>query len=529
MKLEKLENYIRQHKVVELCLVVILFSIFVLGVTIGLGTMFCGWHFVDDHEILEFINPVRDGQRTVWEEFMTILQIDRHFRFRPMYYPTRYLSILLFGTNTVAYEILMAIKTILAFVLLYYVGRSCGGSAWVSMLFSLLSLTGYQAAVWWKLGPQEVSGSIWFAIGMLFLNAYLKSNKRWMALLSWIAFLVMSNWKESFIVLIPFVILYIIYAGKAERKASYVQFIIARIQEHWLYIAASAILFATMVFIIVFVIGANNSSGAGISTSIGIRTIISSYEWAFTHDLKYYYAVTLVLTAILLTYWDELKRMWREILLFAAFILPNLLLYGKEAMAERYLIPSSIGWGLFYVVVVMRRRILSGKRQFVYVVALLALLILGLRTTIIEADYYRYRGESVTEAMTYASSAAESGAKVMECFAYSNPEATRTMNSWMLYHGQLDSLYYWDETTESIYASGTSDDEEHITVSLDEIDVVMAYNSDDRHYTGMCEPIVDGWLDEDFTKIKAGSVDIYVRNGVDLGMPRDDIKQPIYS
>lgn len=528
MWVKRVEAYLREHRLVEFCLVSLLFIVLVLGVTIGYGTMFCGWHFVDDHEVLEFINPVRYGQRTVWEEFMTIMQVDQGVRFRPLYYPTRYLSILLFGANTVAYEILIAVKTIITFVLLYYVGKSCGGSCAASLLFSLLSLTGYQAAVWWKLGPQEVPGSMYWAIGMLLLNGYLRNNKRWMAVLSWISFLIMCNWKESFIVLMPFVILYVIYAGKAERKGSYVQFIIARIREHWLYITASAVLFAACILIIVFVVGSDNSSGAGLSTSTSIRTIVDSYQWAFTHDLKYYYAVTLALTAILLTYWDTLKSMWREILLFAAFIGPNLLIYGKEAMAERYLIPSSIGWGLFYVIMVHRRQILSGKRRLLYQLVLLGLFVLGLRTTIIEADYYRFRGESVTTAMTYASSAAENGAKVMECYAYSNPEATRTMNSWMEYQGDLDSMYYWDENTESVYASGTSDDEELVAVDLADIDVIMAYNSDDRHYTGMCEPVREGWLEESFTKVTCGSVDIYVRNGSGLELPDSNIAYPIY-
>lgn len=526
MKLAKrLEEYINQHRVVEFCLMTILFTALVLGVTIGLGTMFSGWHYVDDHEILEWTNPLRSGKRTLLQEATILFPRDYDVRFRPLYYPIRLLTFLVVGDNLVIYEALKAIEAILGMVLLYYVGKTCGGSVSASLLFSLLSMTGYQSAIWWKLGPQEPQGVIYFAAGMLLLNLYLKTGKRFLSVLSWISLLIMCNWKESFIVLMPFVILYVVYRSMPE-EGTLLNRVLSGVRAHIVYLVASAVMLVVIIGIIVFVVGTNNSSGAGIGVSP--RTILSSYQWAFTHDLKYYYAVTLVLSAILLTYWDTLKSMWREILLFAAFIGPNLLIYGKEAMAERYLIPSSIGWGLFYVIMVHRRQILSGKRRLLYQLVLLGLFVLGLRTTIIEADYYRFRGESVTTAMTYASSAAENGAKVMECYAYSNPEATRTMNSWMEYQGDLDSMYYWDENTESVYASGTSDDEELVAVDLADIDVIMAYNSDDRHYTGMCEPVREGWLEESFTKVTCGSVDIYVRNGSGLELPDSDIAYPIY-
>lgn len=509
---------------------VILFTALVLGVTIGMGTMTCGWHFVDDHEILEWQNPLIYGEKSLGEMASKLFRGDYHVRFRPLYYPIRLMTILVLGNNLVIYEALKALQTVLCFILLYYVGRTCGGSSLASLMSSLLALTGYQAAAWWKLGPQELQGTMFFAGGMIALNLYLKNCHRRWAILSVVLFLIMNNWKESFIVLIPFVLAYVVYRTEAaDREESYVRQLINRVRQHGVYLAALSIILATSVAIIIFVVGTNNSSGAGVSTSIGIRMILSSYQWAFSHDLKYYYVVTLVLLAVLLTYWTQFKAMWREILLFGIFILPNLVLYGKEAMAERYIIPSSIGYSLFFVVAVFRKGLLAGKRRLVYEAALVILFALGLRSTIIEADYYRYRGESVTTAMEYATYAAENDCNVVSCFGYSNPEAEWTMNAWMKYNGDLESLYYWDEATLSIYSSATEEDEKLQAVSLDDVDVIMAYNTDDRHYTGMCEMIMDGLLDEDFTRIKSGSVDIYVRNGVDLDLPRDDIKQPIYS
>lgn len=534
MKLaKKLQEYIDQHRVVEFCLVMILFTALVLGVTIGLGTMFSGWHFVDDHEILEWTNPLRSGKRTLLEEAAILFPSDYAARFRPLYYPVRLLTFLVVGDNLVVYEALKAFEAILGMVLLYYVGKTCGGSVGASLLFSLLSMTGYQSAIWWKLGPQEPQGVIYFAAGMLLLNLYLKTGKRFLSVLSWISLLIMCNWKESFIVLMPFVILYVVYRSMPE-KGMLLARVLSGVRAHIVYLAASAVMLVVIIGIIVFVVGTNNSSGAGIGVSP--RTILSSYQWAFTHDLKYYYAVTLVVTAILLTYWTELKSMWMEIVLFAVFLLPNLLIYGKEAMAERYIIPSAIGYALFYVVAVYRKGFLSGKRKWVYEAALLVLFALGLRSTIIEADYYRYRGESVTASLEYASYAAENGSNVLSCLSYSNPEAQWTIDAWMEYKGHLESLYYWEEGDLAIYDAasyaGPEDVdslETHTQVDLENVDVVIAYNTDDRHYTGMCELVIDGLLEEDFTKVTVGTIDVYVRNGVSLELPDGNIKTSIYS
>lgn len=521
----------KNHRVIEGIVVTLLFAAMVLGVTIGTGAMFSGWHFVDDHEILEWMLPIRNGEKTALEELLYLLPEDYGNRFRPLYYPIRFLTFLVLGDNLVIYEVLKSLEAILGMVLLYYVGKTCGGSACTSLAFSLLSMTGYQSAIWWKLGPQEPQGVLYFALGMLLLNAYLKCGKRWIAVLSWVSLLIMSNWKESYICLFPFVILYVLYRGMPAEGTLWER-IRSGIRSHWAYITACAVTCIVEVTLIVVLVGTNNSSGAGVSSSIGIRTILDSYWYAFSHDLKYYYVVTLIIMAILLTYWTDLKAMWLEIILFLSFLLPQLLIYGKEAMAERYIIPSSIGYSLFYVIVVFRKGILNGKRKLVYELALLALFVLGLRSAYIEADYYRFRGDSVTTAMEYASETGAKGARVLSLFSYTNPEAQRTMNAWMEWCGELDQLYYWDETDHAFYDAKSytymTGLDEHEQAELDDIDVVMTYNADDRHYIGMCDLVSGGFLDEEFTKVTCGSVDIYVRNGSGQELPDADIAYPVY-
>lgn len=464
-------------------------------------------------------------QRVFWNGFTG--------RFRPLYAPLRFLTILLFGNNIRCYAVLKAIETILAFYLLFCLGRRLGGTFGISMAFSLISFVGYQSAVWWKLGPQEVQGTIFLALGLIFLEKWIQEGKRRYGILSFLFFLIMSNWKESFILLLPFVAAYLVYRTRDPQKesGSCFQRGVHRIQQHWLYLAAIGITFAVIVAIIVLKIGTNSSSGGGISPSIGIRTIIDSYYYAFSHDLKYYAALTPIMIAVLLTYWEELKKMWKEVLLLVIFLAPQILLYGKEAMAERYIIPSSIGYGLFFILVVSKFGFLTGKRKRVYQLTVLLLLALGFRTTLIEADYFRYRGESVTSVLEYIRKETEqnSDVSVMSCLGFSNPEADNTIAAWMEYYDDEGQMYYWSESEDTVRDYRAQAEEKNDQqYELYDMDIIVAYNATDRHYTGKCKPVREQILDTDYTLVSEGSIDVYVRNNSGLELPSREIRASYY-
>lgn len=532
--MKKMNCFFEEHKTAENIIAALFFCVLVLGVTIGCGTMGCGWHFVDDHEFLEWINPVHEGKITVAGQLEYVFWNGFSGRFRPLYAPFRFLTILLFGNNIRCYALLKAAETILAFYLLFLFGRTVKASFGASMAFALVAFVGYQSAIWWKLGPQEVQGTIFFVLGMILLEKWIQGGRNRDGVLSFLFFWIMSNWKESFILLLPFIVVYLLYrtADDGKEEGNYVQRGFKRLRKHWLYLAAIGIVFVVIVSIIVLRIGTNSSSGGGISMSIGIRSIVDSYYYAFGHDLKYYAALTPIMIAILLTYWEELKRMWKEILLFGVFLAPQLLLYGKEAMAERYIVPSSIGYALFFILAVSKRGFLTGKRKLIYRLSVIVLLLLGFRTTLIEADYFRYRGESVTNVLEYIRDEAQknSNVTVMSCLGFSNPEADNTIAAWMEYYGDEAQMYYWSEADESVRdyrdQAPEKNDQEY---ELYDMDIVVAYNATDRHYTGKCKPVREQLLDTDYTLISEGSVDIYVRNDSGIELPSREIRASYYS
>ena len=163
----------------------------------------------------------------------------------------------------------------------------------------------------------------------------------------------------------------------------------------------------------------------------------------------------------------------------------------------------------------------------IYYLAVILLLLLGFRTTLIEADYFRYRGESVTGTLEYIRDETEKNPDitVMSCLGFSNPEADNTVASWMKYYGDEGKMYYWSEPDDSVrdYRAQAEQKDDH-EYSVYDMDIIVAYNATDQHYTGKCRPVRDQMLTEDYTLYNEGTIDIYVRNYSDIELSDRKIK-----
>ena len=127
------------------------------------------------------------------------------------------------------------------------------------------------------------------------------------------------------------------------------------------------------------------------------------------------------------------------------------------------------------------------------------------RVALWEAEYFAYRGESVKTAMEDTLELVRgTDKKVLSCF-YPNLEANRTMYYWFRLKG-YDEFFYWEEERQIITREfGEREDE---TASLDEMDVVLMYNEEDRHWCYTPSLDLSG-----FTEYKCGTITMYVRDG----------------
>lgn len=489
----------------EAALVWTLFTVLVFGVVIAMGTLTSGFHLVDDWEFAKYVNWMQLEHKSLWECLKEAVGYDLTLRFRPLYYINRVLMAAVFGINLTAMSVVKAAEIVIALAALYYCARQMKCNIICAGLFSLTVMVGYQSAVWWKLGPQESYDTMLFAVGFYLLLKWLETDRRWYAFASVLAFFLMSIYKEPFILLLPFVGLYVLYAqmeGERVTVAGLWEAVKCRI----LYFLAIGVIFLVEMCLIVFVIGTNNYSYVGLDADVTLSQYIQVWSDAARSDLKWYVRFGILMGLIFLTYWEQAKKLVWEVLLSAAIIVPQCITYSKTALEERYILPSVLGFAFFFVIVGTKFRPLSGKRRIAYFLCLILMLMAHGRVMLREAKYFTYRGESIKTMMSSTLELVEGNdRRVMSCFA-PNLEGNRTMYYWFRLHG-YEEMFFWNEKRQNIVRGFGPEKNEKS--EFEDIDIVVMYNKEDRHWC--YEPSLDL---SDFTEKKCGTITMYIRNDV---------------
>lgn len=524
-----IENMDKKREIVIAALISLLI---VFGVVIGIGTIGSGYHLVDDHEMLRWSYWFKECGDDLFHRISEQLKIEFSYRYRPIYIIMRILGAKYIGTNLTWHALIKALESALAMFLLYFCGKRMGAGKIASMAFALCSLVGYQACTWWKLGTHEIQGVIYWALGMFFMLGYLKNKGRWNAVGSVLAFAIMANYKESFIILAPFVMLYVVYyelteKEKMKKDSSMINEVFFSIKNNFWYLCALAVVFLIPVFIIIFHVGTNNYDNVGLEAGVPLSTYVSIWKESLDSDLKWCKRFGIVMIAVLLTFWEKLKKLWKEFVLLVAFIFPQLVLYGREGLYERYLLPVMIGLAWFFIIIVSEKKILpkGSKRTMVYVLAVLLLLAAHGRGMLREADYFTYRGHSVTTALETVTEISKGRYNILSCL-HPNTEANYTIRYWLANKG-YENIYYWIEEDLSVHkeskpiqAASEYGEEKYSeeTYPIEDMDIVVMYNREDRHWC--YDPTLD--LSE-FTEIPCGTLTLYVRNDSGVEIPEIQI------
>lgn len=507
-------------KVKEAVCVWLLFMLLVYGVIIGTGTWTSGFHLVDDWQMAKYVDLMDNEGISVWECMRQEVVQDFRLRFRPLYYIYRVLAAAVFGINLQAVSVLVAFEIVVAAVFLYYCARLMNCNIVYSLLFAATNIVGYQSAVWWKLGPQESYGIMVFAIGFWCVLKWQQTSKRRYGIASLIAFLVISVYKESFVLMLPFAGFYLLYRDMEGQKITVANLWNA-IKKRLPYYLALLLIFFTVIGLIVFWVGANNVSYVGLDSGQTYQDYKQTWT-AVTHgDLKWYMRFCTLMSLILLTYWEKTKKLGWEIFLAVMVVLPQVVTYSKPGIAERYIIPAVFGVAFFFIIVGCNFKPLSGKRRIAYVLCLCLMLAAHARAALIEANYFVYRGNSIkTMLETTLELVEEDGdKKVLSCFA-PNAEGNLTMYYWFRVHG-FTEMYNWYEEDQMIGKSSGSGYAGKST--LDEMDIVVMYNREDRHWC--YEPTLDL---SDFQEIKCGTITMYTRKEDETGTAKQTIGARVY-
>lgn len=346
---DKLKNFLKWEEL----LVGSFFLVVAFSFLIGTGTLNSGYHYIDDHEMLGINKMIEENG--LLESIVGTVKNDLNIRFRPMYFIHRTLEMKIFGANFFALSFYTGLLAVATFCFFYWGLRKMRYSMISSLFFVFLIFLGPQLAVWWRLGPNETLGMFFLGVAFLFLSksADEKNYKRnsWL----FIFFLALASLsKEAFIVIIPAFIFLKLWN---EKKVFGISF-----KEVFKKNKNSLVLLFLMLIellIIKFFVGTNKIGYAGMSNSfgefiVGVERIILSPQSLFLWWMPLGASIVFYLADIFFQkkpWKKELMEIIVPTLIFSlAIVLPNILMYAKSGMTERYLLPTTLGLAFMLVI-----------------------------------------------------------------------------------------------------------------------------------------------------------------------------------
>lgn len=327
----------KEDKIVIISLVLLVFLFLLISKTLN-----SGFHFVDDHEVIKIKNELKSTSLSTVSENWVREDLNNNGRFRPFYYIHRVVETKLLGSDFFLWSLYDAILFCLALIFFYLAMRNLKFELGESIAFLIITFIGPQSSVWWRLGPGESLGMALLGFSFYFMSKSLYERKYQLYNIPFILFLILASLtKESFLIIIPAITIYKIWNEKIHRWSSFKESLYKnRI------LVIPLIVFVIEIFIIKYYVG---TSYSGLDTHF--FNFVSRLLLTSLHFVKTY--LNLVIAGLLIL---MIRRYLKNppisinllsLAFFLLIIAPNIVLYAKSGLVERYLLPSSLGLGFF--------------------------------------------------------------------------------------------------------------------------------------------------------------------------------------
>ena len=374
----------------EYLLVSLFFALMVFSLLLSTGTITSGWHMVDDHEFLEYQIELSRSEGTVFTCIQKALEEDIGSRFRPLYYIFRVILTTFFGSNLVVWSIFKAIEIVISFIFLYLCARTLKCTVFYSIIFTMVVMVGPQSVVWWKLGPQESTGIMLFTVSFYFLLKWLQTSKNSYAIVSYVFTLTVALYKESFLLLIPFLMCFVIYSdcNKTEFSFSSVR---ASVRQHFLFMLIYSLTFIAEVLIIILVVGVSSPGYVGFDSSVTLHQYKIYWLDAIRNYLKYFLYFMIPAGLIIITFIKSWRLLLKEFFIACLIMFPQIILYCKTGLEERYILPWSFGFAYFFILSICKLPQFKGLRKLLYSGIIFIFLLFHFKVLVNEADYFAKR------------------------------------------------------------------------------------------------------------------------------------------
>jgi hypothetical protein len=413
----------------EVLTVLLLFFLFWFGLLILSGTLFSGYHFMDDHGILKESKDVAGSTILREVEIFKKNLLTPRMRFRPFYWVHRRLMPAAMGTDFIALSIYIGVLAVFTSFFLFLFMRKTGFTMVESVLFVFLTLLGEQAAVWWMLGPNETVGMLMLSLALLFMALGVFAKRRRILYdVLFVIFTILASWcKESFILMIPALVSWKIWLTLKKLNHRATEDTEITEKEKKKVLPGNAVkqnLFPASMLLLVCVlelihilknVGTTGVVYAGYEgfslpgfLKTAVQMTLSTHGW-----------IILIQFAIIgiLFYWKRKKGesvtpiplhtlLW-PVILAGLIAVPQVVLYMKSGIQGRYLLPGVMGYTFLMVVLPRYIRLNSPlsrqwkwkakekRPQLVMLFLLIIVILLQLRVTRYTAVGFAVEGQQI--------------------------------------------------------------------------------------------------------------------------------------
>jgi len=320
---------------------IVLFVFLFLSVT---QTLTSGFHFVDDHEIVRIKYDLRESSLSEVTGNWIKEDMNSTARFRPLYFANRVFMTWIFGSDFFFWSLYNGLLWCITMIFFYLGARNLMFNIFESVIFLVISFIGPQSEIWWRLGPQESLGVTFLSIAFFVMSLSIHRKRYQLNNLIFALFLVLASLvKESFILVMPAFIFLKVITEKTIHKGNLKELIF---RNTLLLIPLGVGLLELL--LIKYRIGTSYSGIAGDPGAVLSNLFNACLDFLQT------YLNLIIAGIILLTGGIFMKKriFWFDPAGFIFFILifiPNILLYARTGLMERYLLPTSIGLAFFIV------------------------------------------------------------------------------------------------------------------------------------------------------------------------------------
>lgn len=392
---------------------ILLGTIIIGGILCICGTIWSGYHFVDDHELLRIGLAAQQKQ-----PFLTILKAwmdsDITWRYRPLYWLERITCGYLFGSDLTVWNIWTTLKGIVAFALLYETARFLDYNRLISAIFPMIIILGTQFTPWYRSANQESTGLLLCAGALCLIAAqhyYGKYRSPRFNVPIVIIVVASGLAKESFTLFMPIfpaLMLWLAYwdernsfQGKASGKTS-IRKIFQLIRQNIVSYLLIAAAFLGNVYMILFYVGVDHVSYAGFTSNTSILQYLNGIRTSLLEYTKWDTLIACVLLFMILLCYQLIdknyigKYLSLSAILLCAMII-QLIAHARSGMWQRYLFPYIIAYALLFVLLGYRIFEADKFRSKIYLLLLFALLSVKIPTAAYSARDYAKDGAWTAE------------------------------------------------------------------------------------------------------------------------------------